>query len=58
MSVLILTSGMEVGIAGMQIGGERELTIPSPMGYGKKKMPGIPAGSTLTFGEQDRSLGT
>ncbi|KZT08372.1 uncharacterized protein LAESUDRAFT_712896 [Laetiporus sulphureus 93-53] len=41
--------GWDVGIEGMQIGGERLLTIPSKMAYGNKKQPGIPANSTLIF---------
>ncbi|KIJ67646.1 hypothetical protein HYDPIDRAFT_26065 [Hydnomerulius pinastri MD-312] len=41
--------GWDVGIAGMQIGGERELTVPPSMGYGKRKMSDIPANSTLIF---------
>jgi len=35
----------------MKAGGERELTIPAPMGYGKRKMSDIPANSTLKFGQ-------
>lgn len=34
----------------MQIDGEREVTVPPSMGYGKKKMQDIPANSTLVFG--------
>ncbi|KIK98353.1 hypothetical protein PAXRUDRAFT_823961 [Paxillus rubicundulus Ve08.2h10] len=41
--------GWDVGIAGMQIGGEREVTVPPSMGYGNKKLGDIPAGSTLIF---------
>ncbi|KAL7281353.1 hypothetical protein ACG7TL_004662 [Trametes sanguinea] len=41
--------GWDVGIVGMQPGGERLLTIPAPMAYGKKGQPGIPANSTLIF---------
>ncbi|KAF8476179.1 hypothetical protein BDZ91DRAFT_209319 [Kalaharituber pfeilii] len=41
--------GWDVGIAGMQKGGERRLIIPAEMAYGKKAMAGIPANSTLTF---------
>ena len=33
----------------MAIGGERRLTIPSSLAYGKKALPGIPANSTLVF---------
>jgi len=41
--------GWDVGIVGMKAGGERELIIPAPMAYGKKKMTGIPPNSTLKF---------
>ncbi|KAI0743736.1 hypothetical protein C8Q80DRAFT_1272384 [Daedaleopsis nitida] len=41
--------GWDIGIAGMQPGGERLLTIPAPMAYGKKSQPGIPSNSTLIF---------
>ncbi|KAI0340886.1 hypothetical protein BDW22DRAFT_1359722 [Trametopsis cervina] len=41
--------GWDVGIAGMQPGGERLLTIPATMAYGKKAQAGIPANSTLIF---------
>ncbi len=40
-----------MGIEGMHVGGERKITIPAPMAYGKKAQPGIPANSTLVFGE-------
>jgi len=33
----------------MSIGGERRLTIPPNMGYGKKSQDRIPANSTLVF---------
>lgn len=48
---LTLRSGWDVGIVGMKAGGERELTIPAPMGYGKRKMSDIPPNSTLKFGQ-------
>ncbi|KAF8247512.1 hypothetical protein K440DRAFT_601177 [Wilcoxina mikolae CBS 423.85] len=41
--------GWDVGLAGMQVGGERRIVIPANMAYGKKQLPGIPANSTLTF---------
>ncbi len=44
-------TGWDVGIVGMQVGGERLLTIPAPMAYGKKAQSGIPANSTLIFGK-------
>ncbi|KAL0956477.1 hypothetical protein HGRIS_002623 [Hohenbuehelia grisea] len=41
--------GWDQGIVGMKVGGERLLTVPSEMAYGKKASGGIPANSTLIF---------
>ncbi len=41
--------GWDVGVVGMSIGGERRLTIPASLAYGRQALPGIPANSTLTF---------
>ncbi|WBW74273.1 CENP-A amino terminus domain (NTD) isomerase Ani2 [Schizosaccharomyces osmophilus] len=41
--------GWDLGVAGMQVGGERTLNIPSLMAYGAKRLPGIPANSDLAF---------
>ncbi|MCJ1352256.1 MAG: peptidylprolyl isomerase fpr4 [Icmadophila ericetorum] len=41
--------GWDVGIAGMSVGGERRITIPAALAYGKKAQPGIPANSELIF---------
>lgn len=46
----MLLLGWDVGIAGMQVGGERLLTIPPAMAYGKRNQKEIPANSTLVFG--------
>lgn len=41
--------GWDIGIAGMQVGGERRITVPANLAYGNKSLPGIPANSTLIF---------
>ncbi|CAO3681374.1 unnamed protein product [Umbelopsis vinacea] len=41
--------GWDLGIVGMQIGGERRLTIPASLAYGSQNLPGIPKNSTLIF---------
>ncbi|KAJ7497410.1 hypothetical protein FB451DRAFT_1211373 [Mycena latifolia] len=41
--------GWDEGIVGMQVGGERLLTIPPGMAYGKRNQAGIPPNSTLIF---------
>lgn len=42
--------GWDLGIKGMKAGGERDLTIPSKLGYGEQgKPPDIPGGATLKF---------
>ncbi|KAL2012018.1 hypothetical protein VTN00DRAFT_4736 [Thermoascus crustaceus] len=41
--------GWDIGIAGMAAGGERRITIPPHLAYGKKALPGIPANSKLIF---------
>ena len=48
--------GWDEGIVGMQVGGERQLTIPPAMAYGKRGVDGIPANSTLIFGESASAL--
>lgn len=41
--------GWDIGVAGMQAGGERRIIIPADLAYGKKGVAGIPANSELTF---------
>ncbi|KAK0241727.1 hypothetical protein EDD85DRAFT_820128 [Armillaria nabsnona] len=41
--------GWDQGLVGMQAGGERVLTIPPALAYGKKGQSGIPGNSTLIF---------
>ncbi|EER39303.1 FK506-binding protein 1A [Histoplasma capsulatum var. duboisii H88] len=41
--------GWDIGIPGMSVGGERRVTIPSHLAYGKQSLPGIPANSKLIF---------
>ena len=41
--------GWDIGVAGMSVGGERRITVPASLAYGKKALPGIPANSNLIF---------
>lgn len=42
-------AGFDAGVAGMKVGGRRELIIPPALGYRDQAQPGIPANSTLIF---------
>ena len=42
--------GWDIGLEGIQLGGERKILIPSAMAYGSKGIaPDIPANSDLSF---------
>lgn len=41
--------GWDQGVAGMKVGGKRQLTIPSDLAYGPQGQGSIPPGATLKF---------
>lgn len=44
-----MIAGFEAGLAGIKVGGRRQIIIPSSQGYGNVPQPGIPGGSVLVF---------
>lgn len=44
-----MIAGWDAGLDGMRIGGVREITIPSELGYGDQEMGDIPKNSVLKF---------
>lgn len=49
LSLDAVVEGWGEGIPGMQVGGQRLLTIPPELAYGDEGRPGIPPGDTLVF---------
>ena len=44
------TQGFQDGVAGMRVGGERILVVPSALGFGPRTdVPGVPPNSTLVY---------
>ena len=44
-----VVKGMDIGMAGMCVGGHRRIAIPAVLGYGDQKVEIIPANSDLVF---------
>lgn len=48
-TVASMPPGLQEGLAGMKIGGERLIVIPSALGYGNNSVGSVPPNSTLIF---------
>lgn len=44
-----VVKGMDLGVPGMSMGGERRIIIPAALAYARQPPPGIPPNSDLTF---------
>jgi FK506-binding nuclear protein len=44
-----LIGGLQDGMTGMKVGGERLIVVPSALGYGSVALPGVPPNSTLVY---------
>ena len=49
-NLVTLIKGWDVGVKGTKVGGKRQLTVPSKLGYGRRgSPPEIPGDATLCF---------
>jgi FKBP-type peptidyl-prolyl cis-trans isomerase len=44
-----LLGGLQDGMMGMKVGGERLIVVPSALGFGSVPLPGVPPNSTLVY---------
>ncbi|HTE47929.1 MAG TPA: FKBP-type peptidyl-prolyl cis-trans isomerase [Gemmatimonadaceae bacterium] len=49
LSVASMPAGLQEGMSGMKIGGERLIVIPSALGYGNSPFASVPPNSTLIY---------